>query len=149
MNTIEGKVISGYGVASGRGKDPRYPNGTLILQLPHFKQKGLDLRKYYRGTINIDINPLEYSINKPTHFIKRVNWSNFIPPENFYFYEVELVFKEQNYFGLVYMPDPETKTDHHQINTMLEVIMPPIKGIEAGKNVTLLIREECLNFKRK
>ena len=97
MNTIEGKVISGYGVASGRGKDPRYPNGTLILQLPHFKQKGLDLRKYYRGTINIDINPLEYSINKPTHFIKRVNWSNFIPPENFYFFEVELVFKEQNY----------------------------------------------------
>jgi hypothetical protein len=78
-----------------------------------------------------------------------VNWSNFIPPENFYFFEVELVFKEQNYFGLVYMPDPETKTDHHQINTMLEVIMPPIKGIEAGKNVTLLIREECLNFKRK
>ena len=147
MNTIEGKVISGYGVASGKGQDPRYPNGTLILQLPHFKQKGLDLSNYYRGTINIDINPFEYSINKPTHFIKGVDWSNFIPPENFYFFEVELVFKEKNYFGLIYMPDPDTKTDHHQINTMLEVIMPHIKGIEAGKTVTLRIGEECLDFK--
>lgn len=149
MITIKGKVISGYGVASGKGEDPRYPNGTLILQMPHFKQKGLDLSNYYRGTINIDINPLLYKINKPTHFIKGVDWSNFIPPENFYFFEVELVFNGLNYFGLIYMPDPDTKTDHHQINSVLEVIMPPIKGIRTGKIVILRIGEKCLDFKRK
>lgn len=148
MNTIEGKVISGYGVASGKGKDPRYPDGTLILQMPHFKQKGLDLNNYFRGTINIDIKPLVYRINKPTHFIKGVDWSNFIPPENFYFFEVELVFNELNYFGLIYMPDPDTKTDHHQINSVLEVIMPHIKGIRTGKIVILRIGEKCLDFKR-
>lgn len=146
MNTIEGKVISGYGFASGQGKDPRYPNGTLILQLPFFKEKGLDLTNYFRGTINIDISPHKFRINKPTYYIKNINWSKYIPPENFFFFDVALLFKEKKFNGLIYMPDPETKTDHHQINTMLEVMMPPIEGIEKGVVVKLKIAEECISF---
>ena len=146
MIRIEGKVIAGYGVASGKGKDPRYPNGTLMLQVPYFKEKGLDLSSYFRGTINIDISPYTFTIKKPTYYITDIDWSKHIPPENFYFFEVTLLFKERKYNGLIYMPDPKTKTDHHQINTMLEVIMPHIEGIENGAAVKLEIAEECISF---
>ena len=146
MIRIEGKVIAGYGVASGKGKDPRYPNGTLMLQLPYFKEKGLDLSSYFRGTINIDISPYTFIIKKPTYYITDIDWSKHIPPENFYFFEVTLLFKEKKYNGLIYMPDPKTKTDHNQINTMLEVIMPHIEGIENGAAVKFEIAEECISF---
>jgi hypothetical protein len=146
MIRIEGKVIVGYGVASGKGKDPRYPNGTLMLQLPYFKEKGLDLSSYFRGTINIDISPYTFTIKKPTYYITDIDWSKHIPPENFYFFEVTLLFKEKKYNGLIYMPDPKTKNDHHQINTMLEVLMPHIEGIENGVAVKLEITEECISF---
>jgi hypothetical protein len=146
MIRIEGKVIAGYGVASGKGKDPRYPNGTLMLQLPYFKEKGLDLSSYFRGTINIDISPYTFTIKKPTYYITDIDWSKHIPPENFYFFEVTLLFKEKKYNGLIYMPDPKTKTDHHQINTMLEVLMPHIEGMENGVAVKLEIAQECISF---
>jgi len=143
---IEGKVIAGYGVASGKGNDSRYPNGTLILQMPYFKEKGLDLSGFYRGTLNIDISPHTFTIKKPTYYLTNIDWSDHIPPENFYFFEVILFFKEREYEGLIYMPDPETKTDHHQINTMLEVIIPIVEGIENGASVKLEIAEECISF---
>ncbi len=47
MISIEAKVISGYGVASGKGNDPRYPEGTLLLQMPFFKERGLNLEQYF------------------------------------------------------------------------------------------------------
>ena len=144
---VEGKVISGYGVASGKGNDSRYPNGTLILQLPYFKEKGLDLSGFYRGTLNIDIRPHMFTIKKPTYYLKDIDWSDHIPPENFYFFEVTLLFKERKYEGLIYMPDPKTKTDHHQINTMLEIMMPFVEGIENGSSVKLEIAEECISFR--
>jgi hypothetical protein len=144
---VEGKVISGYGVASGKGNDSRYPNGTLILQLPYFKEKGLDLSGFYRGTLNIDISPHTFTIKKPTYYLKDIDWSDHIPPENFYFFEVTLLFKERKYEGLIYMPDPKTKTDHHQINTMLEIMMPFVEGIENGSSVKLEIAEECISFR--
>ena len=146
MNSIEGVVISGYGVASGKGKDSRYPEGTLILQMPYFKAKGLDLSCYFRGTINIDIAPYRYTIKTPTHYIKEVDWSPHIPPENFYFFAVQIEFKGKVYDGLIYMPDPKTKADHHQLDTMLEVLMPPIQGIQGGEKVQLLIPGESLGL---
>lgn len=146
MNSIEGIVISGHGVASGKGKDSRYPEGTLILQMPFFKAKGLDLSHYYKGTINIDIAPYHYAIKTPTHYIEGVDWSPYIPPENFYFFQLQLEFKGQLYDGIIYMPDPKTKVDHHQLATMLEVMMPPIPGIQGGEKVRLFIPEGSLEL---
>lgn len=149
MNSIEGIVITGYGVASGKGKDTRYPDGTLILQMPFFKAKGLDLSLYFRGTINIDIAPYHYVIKTPIHYIKEVDWSPHIPPENFYFFQVQLKVKDEVYQGLIYMPDPKTKVDHPQLKTMLEVLMPPIQGIQQGEKVRLYIAEESLEFTKE
>ena len=34
--SVKGKVQRGYGVASGKSGDPRFPKGTLELQKPFF-----------------------------------------------------------------------------------------------------------------
>ena len=146
MISITGKVISGYGVASGKGKDKRYPNGTLKLQMPFFNERGLDLSAFFIGTINIDISPYQFSIKKYKYYFKEINWSIYIPPENFYFFEVQLIFKESAYEGLIYMPDPKTKFDHHQISSLFELLMPKIEGIKQGENIILKLREGDFKF---
>lgn len=146
MISITGKVISGYGVASGKGKDNRYPEGTLKLQMPFFNERGLDLSAFFIGTINIDISPYQFSIKKYKYYFKEINWSIYIPPENFYFFEVQLIFKENFYKGLIYMPDPKTKFDHHQISSLFELLMPKIEGIKQGENIILKLREGDFKF---
>jgi hypothetical protein len=146
MISITGKVISGYGVASGIGKDNRYPEGTLKLQMPFFNERGLDLSAFFIGTINIDISPYQFSIKKYKYYFKEINWSIYIPPENFYFFEVQLIFKENFYKGLIYMPDPKTKSDHHQISNLFELLMPKIEGIKQGENIILKLREGDFKF---
>ena len=81
---ISAVVQQGHGVASGKAKDPRYPKGTIKAQYEHFLEKGLDLSQYYLGTINLDIAPYSYKIVKPKYFLEHINWSEHIPPENFY-----------------------------------------------------------------
>ena len=57
MDIISGKIVKGHGVASGRARDPRFPEGTLALQWPIFEINGLNLDGYYRATINISVFP--------------------------------------------------------------------------------------------
>lgn len=146
MKRIEGKIIPGYGVASGKGKDPRYPEGTLRMQYPHFKERGLDLDPYYLGTLNVDIAPNSYKIKKAKYFFDGIEWSTYIPPENFYFFEVTLFYKNKSYDGLIYMPDPKTKADHEQLTTVLEVILPAIEGISTNDRVYLEVNEESIQI---
>lgn len=146
MIRIEGKIIPGYGVASGKGKDPRYPEGTLRIQYPYFKERGLDLDTYYLGTLNVDIAPKSYKVKKPEYFFEGIDWSEHIPPENFYFFKVALFYKNKRYDGLIYMPDPETKADHEQLTTVLEVMLPAIEGISTNDLVSLGINEEYIQI---
>jgi len=149
MKRIEGKIIPGYGVASGKGKDPRYPEGTLKIQYPYFKERGLDLGEYYLGTLNVDIAPKSFIIKTPKYFFEGIEWSNHIPPENFYFFEDALFYRNERYNGLIYMPDPKTKMDHEQLVTVLEVILPPIEGISTNDFVFLEINEDSLQIIEK
>ncbi len=66
---VRGKIQSGHGVASGKGKDERYPEGTLKQQFNYFLERGLDLSNYFMGTINLDISPCSYEIKKPKYCI--------------------------------------------------------------------------------
>ena len=141
---VRGEIKSGHGVASGIGKDERYPEGTLKQQFPHFLERGLDLSDYFMGTINLDISPCSYKIEKPKHFFKNIDWSNHIPPENFYFFDVTLHYANKTYDGLVYMPDPETKEDHLQKPTILELILPKIAGLSYGDKVEIALQKDQL-----
>ncbi|KAA3639958.1 MAG: hypothetical protein DWQ02_02810 [Bacteroidetes bacterium] len=143
MITVKGKVVPGHGVASGKGNDPRYPQGTLAMQKPFFKERGLDLDQFYRGTINVDISPATFSIKKGRYYFKNINWSSHIPPENFYFFDVTVLHDENRYEGLIYMPDPATKTDHMQNPSVLEVLLrEKIEGLETGISLLLEINTE-------
>lgn len=143
---VRGEIKSGHGVASGKGKDERYPEGTLKQQFKYFLERGLDLSNYFMGTINLDISPCSYEIKKPKHFFQNIDWSEYIPPENFYFFDVTLYYKDKTYKGLVYMPDPETKEDHLQIPNMLELILPKIKGLEYGVSVDIALKKDQLDI---
>ena len=148
INTIKlkGEIKPGYGVASGKGNDERYPDGTLRQQFKYFLERGLDLSQYYMGTINLDIAPCKYQIGKPKYFFENINWSDYIPPENFYFFDVTLHFDGVTYEGLIYMPDPETKEDHTQKPTILELILPKIEGLEYGSTIDIEVKKEQLKI---
>jgi len=143
---VIGEIKSGYGVASGRGKDKRYPQGTLKQQFKHFLDRGLDLSNYYMGTINLDISPCSYKIKKPKHFFTNIDWSDFIPPENFYFLDVSIHHNEKTYNGLVYIPDPETKENHFQKPNILELIFPKIEGLKYGVKLEIELKKDQIDI---
>ena len=143
---VNGKISKGHGIASGKTQDIRYPKGTLSEQLPYFKEGGLDLSGYYLGTINLDISPYQYKIGEPKFFFEAIPWSEHIPPENFYFLDVTLFFRKEAYTGLIYMPDPDTKIDHIQENSVLELIMPRISGLSYGMQVYIDISDKQLQL---
>ena len=143
---VSGKVQAGHGVASGKGKDERYPEGTLKLKFKHFLERGLDLSDYLMGTINLDISPYSYEIKKPKYFFRDIDWSDYIPPENFYFFDASLTYNNETYSGLVYMPDPETKKNHFQKPTILELIFPKINYLEYGVKVEVAFKKDQLRI---
>lgn len=145
---VRGEIKPGHGVASGKGQDERYPEGTLKQQFSHFLARGLDLSDYFMGTINLDISPNSFAIKKPKHFFKDIHWSSHIPPEHFYFFDASIEHQDKAYKGLVYMPDPETKQDHMQHPSILELIFPKISGLEYGAVVTLSVNKEQLDIIR-
>lgn len=143
---VNGLVCKGHGVASGKSDNQRYPGGTLNEQLPYFQERGLDLSTYFLGTINLNITPYNFKIGKPKYYFENVPWSDYIPPENFYFFDVLLFYKEREYKGLVYMPDPLTKVDHIQELSILELILPRISGLSYGMTVCIEIADEQLQL---
>ena len=143
---VYGLICKGHGVASGLTDNHRYPRGTLYEQLPYFEEWGLDLSSYFLGTINLDIAPYEFVIGNPKYFFEAIPWSTYIPPENFYFFDVILNFEDKEYRGLIYMPDPHTKVDHIQENSILELIMPKIPGLAYGMKVCIEVEDKQLQF---
>jgi len=143
---INGLICKGHGVASGISDNQRYPKGTLYEQLPYFKESGLDLSSYFLGTINLHIAPYQFEIRSPKYFFEAIPWSIYIPPENFYFFDVTLFFREKEFKGLIYMPDPKTKVDHIQEQSILELILPRISGLAHGMSVCIEVEDKQLKF---
>ena len=143
---IKGVISQGHGVASGNSGDVRYPGGTLNQQLPYFKERGLDLSTFYPGTINLDIAPYSFELGQPKHFFRAIDWSSYIPAENFYFFDVVAHFEGKRFEGLIYMPDPETKVEHEQKNSILELILPKIDGLSYGNIIEIEVPESQMSF---
>ena len=60
---VPGVIVEGYRVASGPSKD--YPYGSLEKQIPLFKQRGLNLERFYAGTLNVSIAPASFEMVNP------------------------------------------------------------------------------------
>lgn len=134
---VSGQVMAGYGVASGRASQSPYPAGTIALQTPHFQKLGVDLSPYYPGTLNISIAPAQFRIIQPQWTFPLVHWYPDTCPETFSFSPCRVIYGDQQSSGLIYYPHPETKPDHFQDSSTIEVLAPYIPQIETGRTVRL------------
>jgi hypothetical protein len=80
---VVGTIEPGHGVASGRAADTQYPQGTIAMQYPHFRDRGVDLGRCFPGTLNVSIAPASYVIHSPFVVLKGVEWAGDRSPENF------------------------------------------------------------------
>jgi hypothetical protein len=136
---IEGTIVQGHGVASGVSKSSPYPKGSIEMQSPSFKERGLDLSAFHPGTLNISISPTVFEIIKEDFVFRHVAWASGFPKEDFSFIHCELKFNAVWHKGYVYYPHPETKTRHFQSKSTIEVITGFIENIQCGSTVTLKV----------
>ncbi len=140
---ITGTVAQGYGVASGISGDRRFPNGTLALQKPYFLARGLDLDRFYLGTINLQIAPHHYRIKRPRYLFRNVRWSREVPAEDFSFFDCRLFAQSgDEQLALVYYPHPDTKPEHFQEPQVLEILAPYLDGLRYGDRLPVAFDDE-------
>lgn len=138
--TVRGQILEGHRVASGFNHDPRFPGGTLRMQIPFFLALGLDLRGLYPGTLNVNIAPCRYRVVKPRRTFRNVKWHPTEPAEDFSFFDVRVApSKAPSVTGLIYYPHPETKPEHFQKPGVLELLLPFVKGLNYGAELDLEI----------
>lgn len=99
------------------------------MQVPHFARLGLDLSTYHRGTLNLDISPFSYRPLKPRRTFEQVQWHPVEPAETFSFFDAQLLHAGKTHEVLIYLPHPETKPEHFQAPTTLEILAPWIDGL--------------------
>jgi hypothetical protein len=144
---FQGKVKKGYGVASGKAKDPRFPKGTIEIQKPFFQELGLDLSQYFTGTINISIAPHKYEIKQAKYTFRNIKWSTNEPSEDFSFCDCQIFLNTGELQpGLIYYPHPETKPEHFQTPDTLEIITFLISDLKYGDELTIGVDSQQINI---
>jgi hypothetical protein len=130
-------VTQGHRVASGLSSQSPYPKGTIAMQTPYFLDLGLDLTSYYPGTLNLFFEQQKCQILKADYTFERVQWASGFAPESFSFVRCELLCDAGKHAVWIYHPHPETKTQHFQNQSTLEIIAPFIETLHYGDQVTL------------
>ncbi|QJE95117.1 hypothetical protein HHL09_04805 [Luteolibacter luteus] len=146
--TFGATIVPGHRVASGENLDPRFPGGTIRMQIPHFQEMGLDLSSFYPGTINISIAPLHYQVQQAYRTLRAVKWHPTEPAEDFSFFEAELIGSEgMRATGFIYYPHPDTKPEHFQQADVLELLLPHVAGLAYGDVISLRTRTDQILIK--
>lgn len=140
--TVIGVVRPGHQVASGQSKNNPYEKGTLESQLPYFQELGLDLSGFYLGTINVSIAPRTFDLAQPKYTFSEVKWHADYPAETFSFSPCEVEHQGNRFQCFVYYPHPETKIGHFQDPSVLEIIAPPLSGLDYGDRLTLKLNSQ-------
>ena len=136
---LDGVVVRGHTVASQ--KSEHYPQGTIAMQAPFFMERGLDLSRFYSGTLNISIAPRTFRVRNARFHFPAVRWTSKHPPEHFSFSPCTLIVGKAFYEGLIYYPHPETKARHHQDDSVIEVLAPYVAGVGYGDRIGLEVRQ--------
>jgi hypothetical protein len=144
---ISARIVEGHRVASGLNGNPRFPGGTLRMQIPHFQALGLDLRVFHLGTLNVSIAPLAYRVVKARYTFTRLKWHPTEPAEDFSFFDVSVIRPgEKPAKGLIYFPHPDTKPEHFQQPDVLELLLPFMEGLVYGTLLNLEIPKAQMDF---
>ncbi len=108
------------------------------MQKPHFKKLGCDLDAYYPGTINLNIAPFLFKVNRARFRFTNLQWSSKTPPEDFSLADCRILIEGRRVInGLIYYPHPETKPEHFQNLEVMELITVYIEGINYGDELLL------------
>lgn len=134
---LRGKVKKGYQVASGINRNSPYPLGSIRMQLSFFKERGLDLYRFYPATLNINIFPKKFELTNPQYTFRNVKWSPYHPAEDFSFSRCNVIHKSKFYEGYIYYPHPETKFDHYHDKSTVEIITKYLKNIYHDSEIEL------------
>jgi hypothetical protein len=144
---ISATIVQGHRVASGLNGNPHFPGGTLRMQLPFFRELGLELSGYHFGTLNVSIAPVNYHVVQPRLTFRNVKWHPTEPAEDFSFFDVTVRLDGASPVkGLVYFPHPDTKPEHFQKPDVLELLLPWTEGIDYGTKVQIEVPCEQLLF---
>lgn len=134
---IEGVVVRGHQIASGENPDSPYPAGSIKMQIPRFRERGLDLTAFHPATINVSIAPRSFKMRDADYTFEGVQWAMGYPPEDFSFKHCKLNGRD----AMIYYPHPETKPDHHQSPDVVEILAPFLRDVSYGSDVVLEIPE--------
>ena len=144
---IPATVVQGHQVASGLNGNPRFPGGTMRMQLPFFRELGLDLSRYHPGTLNVSIAPLRYHLVESKFTFHALKWHPTEPSEDFSFFDVVVhPDSEEALSGLIYFPHPETKPEHFQKVDVLELLLPWTEGMSYGTGLRLEVPPDQMQF---
>lgn len=143
---LQGIIIPGHGVASGASSASPYPQGSIAMQAPFFKARGLDLTDLHLGTLNVSIAPATFKIMQPTFRFDDIRWTNLHPPETFSFVACEVLFDNLKSNGWLYYPHPETKAAHWQDAAVMEIIASRIEGVQYGAQIGLRFADGSLRL---
>ncbi len=139
---VTGRVVQGHRVASGGNGDPNFPGGSLAMQVPHFRKRGLDLSGFFLATLNLSLAPRIVALDRgrADHTFRQVAWHPSEPAEDFSFFRIAIrkTGQEDWIDGWIYHPHPDTKPAHFQPPNLLEVIARiRITGIDYGDEAEL------------
>jgi len=142
--TVNGIVKRGHQVASGKADPKSYPDSTIKMQKPFFQELGLNLAGFYDATLNVSIEPSTFVLREPEFTFHQVEWTSLHPPETFSFSSCKLIFDGITYDAWIYYPHPETKKNHFQEPSILEIIAPLIPNIKYGDTLQVLVDEHAI-----
>nr|WP_295110569.1 hypothetical protein [uncultured Caulobacter sp.] len=151
-----GRVGSGFQMASGGSVgDPKNPfsKGTIALQYPYLKLRGLDLEAeipgLHWGTVNIELAHELLMLN-PDFPVDQLDWASEEPnpearvaPEDFWFARCGVGYAGRFYSGLIYYPHPRTKPSTNAHNyAVIEVLTQRIEGLTKGEPISVHCRSD-------
>ena len=135
---IPATIVQGHRVASGLNGNPLFPGGTMRMQVPFFKERGLDLSRFHLGTLNVSIAPLCYEVVQARHTFHALKWHPTEPAEDFSFFDVTVHRDDEPPVeGFIYFPHPDTKPTHFQKADVLELLLPWTEGLGYGARIRL------------
>ena len=132
---LNGIIERGHRVASGLTSNSPYPHGSIQMQIPFFKNLGLDLTDFYAGTLNVSITPYSFEMVNPQFTLRHVAWTDKHPPETFSFSPCRITANGSRHDAWIYYPHPETKITHFQTPSTVEVISTWITGLDYGSAI--------------
>jgi len=139
--TLRGKVKQGLRIASGLNADPPIKlgmklNNTIALQKPFFEEAGIEgISEMYNGTINVDISPLEFKIQKPDYEVTCKWFEELI--ETFWFVKVLIDYEGKEYKGYIYYPCPSDVKSHD--DDTIELLTQKIPEMVYGKEIVIRV----------